>query len=77
MAERQSRRQPRILPAYHMDKPASDPISEQEADGLAQSAVLSGASGTSPVITDAQVHNTLALFSTALYQTSAAWKNYV
>lgn len=66
----------RVIPTFAMDKPASEPLSDEESDGLAQSAVLSGASGQSGLPTDQQVTATLGQFAATLYQTGLGG-NYI
>lgn len=39
-------RGPRVIPNFAMDRPWSDPQTEEELDGLAQTALLSGAPAT-------------------------------
>lgn len=51
MAERIVSRTPRVIPNWQMDKPWTTPLSPQEAEGLAQTALLSGAPDTDRAIT--------------------------
>lgn len=41
---------PRLIPNFNMTKPWSDPVSEQELDGLAMTALLSGATDTNRAV---------------------------
>lgn len=42
---------PRIIPNWQMDRPWTDPASEEELDMLAQTALLSGAPDTNQGVT--------------------------
>lgn len=42
---------PRIIPNFALDKPWTDPMSPEEQEGLAQTALLSGAADTDRAIT--------------------------
>lgn len=55
--------------ALAMDQPPNTPLSNEEADGLAESAVLSGAAGSSSVPTDQEVTVMLGRYASSLYQT--------
>lgn len=68
MAELPARRHARIIDNFNMQKPASDPLSDDESEGLAQSAVLSGSSGTSAIPTNQQVTTTLGTYASSLYE---------
>lgn len=65
MAERKRpklERQVREIPNFRLDPPANSPLSQQDADQLAQSAVLSGAGNDGAVISSANVSEILNSF---------------
>jgi hypothetical protein len=81
MTQRARRPQPRINAPKPLESPWYAPTTQQEDEGLAQSAVISGASGdgtqvASALPTDAQVTTMLSDFGSSLFITGLGLASY-